>query len=102
MTNPKLYMSVSRKPVSVIWKAWNTLCPFQTAKLNFKSVRALTEWLQTHSPRLTDTIAIYDSSDNLVKHYGINRNAVNKALSKGFSGEVPAVIDGWNGSLSIL
>ena len=102
MTNPKLYMNVTRKPVSVIWEACNTLCPFQIAKLDFKSVRALTEWLQIHSPRLTDTIAIYDPSDNLVKHYGINRHAVNKALSKGFHGTVPAVIDGWKGSLSIL
>lgn len=101
MTNPKLYMNVTRKPVSVIWEAWNTLCPFQTAKLDFKSVRALTEWLQTHSPRMTDTIAIYDYSNNHIKHYGINRHAVNKALSKGFRGMVPVVIDGWNGSLSI-
>ena len=102
MTNPKLYMNVTRKPVSVIWKAWNTLCPFQIAKLDFKSVRSLTAWLQSNTPRLTDTIAIYDSSDNLVKHYGINRHAVNKALSKGFRGEVPVIINGWNGSLSII
>ena len=102
MTNPKLYMNVTRKPVSVIWKAWNTLCPFQIAKLDFKSVRSLTAWLQSNTPRLTDTITIYDSNDNLVKHYGINRHAVNKALSRGFRGEVPVIINGWTGSLSII